>query len=316
MDIARYKPYNPLKISGPHNQGLYWRNKGNSLFERDGDVDALDTKLKSSGRYWSAKHMALERHKNFKHVRLVAPKVSTILTQDEFIPISDIETSQGDDDSGSFSIASTLEESWEDEMLRKTREFNKLTRERPHDEKVWLSFAEFQDKVAGMQRQKGARMQTLEKKISILEKAVELNPDNEEILLCLLKAYQMRDSSDVLIGRWEKILLQHSGSYRLWREFLLVVQRNFSRFKVSEIRKMYAHAIEALSASVSKNSRQVLNFFFSMLPTFLFCLFDGEYYPSFCLLSYFCSSCFRMKFCFLPGKNSGPLFGCLIIKGK
>lgn len=261
MDIARYKPYNPLRLSGQHVQGLYWRNQRHSLLETDGDVDASDAGLKSAGRYWSAKHMALERHKNFKRIRLVAPKMSNIMTEEEFIPLSDIETSYRAVDSDSISVASTLEESWEDEMLRKTREFNKLTRECPHDEKVWLAFAEFQDKVAGMQRQKRARLQTLEKKISILEKAVELNPDNEELLLCLLKAYQMRDSSDVLIGRWEKILLEHSGSYKLWREFLHVVQKNFSRFKVSEIRKMYAHAIEALSASCSKNIRQVLNFF-------------------------------------------------------
>jgi len=273
MDIARYKPYNPLKLSGLHVRGLYWWNRSGSLLERDGDVDALDAKMKCAGRYWSGKYMALERHKSFKRIHLVAPKLSPVTMQDEFIPLSESDTgaSRGAVDSDSVSKTSaSLEESWEDEMLNKTREFNKLTREHPHDEKVWLAFAEFQDKVAGMQRQKGARLQTLAKKISILEKAVELNPDNEEILLCLLKAYQMRDSSDVLIARWEKILLQHSGSYKLWREFLHIVQRNFSRFKVSEVRKMYAHAIEALSASCSKHSRQVLNFY--ALSTFLFCL--------------------------------------------
>ncbi|TKY44864.1 NRDE protein [Spatholobus suberectus] len=261
MDIARYKPYNPFNLSGLHVRGLYWWNRSGSLWERDGDVDALDAKMKSAGRYWSGKYMALERHKSFKRIRLVAPKLSPVTMQDEFLPLSesDAGVSHGAVNSDSVSKTSaSLEESWEDEMLNKTREFNKQTREHPHDEKVWLAFAEFQDNVSGMQRQKGARLQTLEKKISILEKAVELNPDNEELLLCLLKAYQMRDSSDVLIVRWEKILLQHSGSYKLWREFLHIVQRNFSRFKVSEVRKMYAHAIEALSASCSKHSRQVL----------------------------------------------------------
>ncbi|AES86890.2 putative siRNA-mediated silencing protein NRDE-2 [Medicago truncatula] len=259
MDIARHKPYNPLNMSGRHVKGLYWWNQSGSLGERDGDIDALDDKMKSAGRYWSGKYMALERHKSFKRLRLVAPKLSPHTTQDEFIPLSDVGTSQGAVDSESDSkISSSLEESWEDEMLNKTREFNKLTRENPHDEIVWLHFAEFQDKVAGMQRQKGARLQILEKKISILEKAVELNPENENLLLCLLKAYQTRDSSDVLIGRWEKILLQHSGSYKLWSEFLHVVQRNFSKFKVSMVRKMYAYAIEALSASGSKHSRQAL----------------------------------------------------------
>ncbi|MED6172880.1 hypothetical protein PIB30_054061, partial [Stylosanthes scabra] len=257
MDVARYKPYNPSKLSELNVSGLYWSNRSVSLFERDSDVDTLDGKMKSAGRYWSGKYTALERHKSFKRLRLVAPKLSSVLADDEFIPLSDIGTSHRAADSDSVSnTASVVEESWEDEMLNKTREFNKLTREHPHDEKVWLAFAEFQDKVAGMQRQKGARLQTLEKKISILEKAVELNPDNEVLLLYLLKTYQTRDSSDVLIGRWQKILVQHSGSYKLWREFLHVVQRNFSRFKVSEVRKMYAHAIEALSTSCSKHSRQ------------------------------------------------------------
>ncbi|XP_015966836.1 uncharacterized protein LOC107490577 isoform X1 [Arachis duranensis] len=258
MDIARYKPYNPSKLSGLNVRGLYWRNHSVSLLEKESDVDTLDGTMKSAGRYWSGKYIALERHKSFKRLRLVAPKLSSVLADDEFIPLSDIGTSHRALDSDSVSkTASVVEESWEDEMLNKTREFNKLTREHPHDEKVWLAFAEFQDKVAGMQRQKGARLQTLEKKISILEKSVELNPDNEVLLLYLLKTYQTRDSSDVLIGRWQKILVQHSGSYKLWREFLHVVQRDFSRFKVSEVRKMYAHAIEALSASCSKHSRQV-----------------------------------------------------------
>ncbi|KAI4329949.1 hypothetical protein MLD38_028271 [Melastoma candidum] len=160
-------------------------------------------------------------------------------------------------DGVSAAAKSLLEESWEDEVLRRTRDFNKMTREQPHNGKVWIEFTEFQDKVASKQPQKGARLQTLEKKIGILEKANELNPENEELLLCLLKAYQRRDSGDALVGRWKKILLQHSGSCRSWREFLQILQSEFSRFKVSDMRKMYSHAIQALSSACVKQSRQV-----------------------------------------------------------
>ncbi|KAK9278602.1 hypothetical protein L1049_028175 [Liquidambar formosana] len=258
MDVARYKLHNSVKLSGVELQALYLRNQRGFLLDRDGDINALDSKLKSSGRYWSAKYSALERHKNFKRVRIAAPKISRVnVPPGDFIPFLDIQTSHESVGSESLPRTSTVEESWEDEVLRKTREFNKMTREHPHDEKIWLAFAEFQDRVASMQPQKGARLQTLEKKISILEKASELNPDNEELLLCLLKAYHSRDSTDVFIGRWEKILMQHSGSYKLWKEFLHVVQGEFSRFKISEMRKMYAHAIQALSAACSKQYRQV-----------------------------------------------------------
>ncbi|CAK7327938.1 unnamed protein product [Dovyalis caffra] len=255
MDVPRYKSYNSTKLDF---RGQYRPNKRGSGFDRDGDIDALDTQLKSGGRYWSSKYAAVERHKNLKRLRVLARKQPRVVVSDDFIPLSDVEVSHEGVDRPSSVLKDCLvvEESWDDEVLRKTREFNKLTREHPHDEKVWLDFAELQDKVASMQPQKGARLQTLEKKISILEKATELNPDNEELLLCLMKAYQSRDSSDMLIGRWEKVLMHHSGNYKLWKEYLRVVQGEFSRFKVSDMRKMYAHAIQAVSSACSRQFRQ------------------------------------------------------------
>ncbi|KAI3700126.1 hypothetical protein L2E82_44743 [Cichorium intybus] len=97
---------------------------------------------------------------------------------------------------------------------------------RSSDYKVLLRYYEPQP------TQRSARLQTLEKKISILERAVEVNSDNEELLLALMNAYQRRDKNDVLIDKWEKLLMHHSGSYKLWTEFLRIVQWDFSRFKL------------------------------------------------------------------------------------
>lgn len=272
MDVARYRPLNRGERRGQNFHGFSQWNKSSSALDRDADADVLDNKVKSGGRYWSAKNAAIERHKNFKRVRIGFSRNTSDTLLDDFIPLSDVQTS------------SNIEESWEDEVLRKTREFNKLTREHPHDEKAWLAFAEFQDKVAAMQPQKGARLQTLEKKISILEKAAELNPENEELLLYLLKTYQNRDNIDVVISRWEKILLQNSGSYRLWREFLHLMQGEFSKFKVSDMRQMYAHAIQALSAACNQHIRQVLKsnvyLFSGHHPNFHILLFTEVFTPS------------------------------------
>ncbi|XP_011072028.1 protein NRDE2 homolog [Sesamum indicum] len=248
MDVARYKLYNSKKVSG---NNYFLRTKKVGL-ERDSDIDALDTNLRSGGRYWSAKFAAIERHKNLKRVRVLAPSKPGRSSLADFIPLS-----AENSNSSLVSSVSVVEESWEDEVLRKTKEFNKMTRERPQDESLWLAFAEFQDKVASMQSHKGARLQTLEKKISILEKAAELNPESEDLLLSLMNAYRSRDTTDVLIRKWEKILMSNSGSYKLWREFLWVVQGEFSRFKVSDMRKMYANAIQALAGACIKQHRQV-----------------------------------------------------------
>ncbi|XP_019179398.1 PREDICTED: protein NRDE2 homolog isoform X2 [Ipomoea nil] len=248
MDVARYKLHNTRKT---FELNYCWRNH-NSIFDPDGDVDAFDSKLRAEGRYWSAKYAAVERHKNLKRTRIFSHARPQLKDSVDFIPLID-EGSGGESVSG----ATVVEESWEDEIFCKTKEFNKMTRERPQDEKIWLDFADFQDKVASMQPHKGARLQILEKKISILEKATELNPDSEDLLLSLMNAYQSRDSIDVLISRWERILLQNSDSYTLWREFLRFVQGEFSRFKVSEMRKIYANAVQALSGACSKQHRQV-----------------------------------------------------------
>lgn len=258
MDVARYKLFNGNKSSlFNYNNGFGPLNARRWEFDRDNDANSLDTKLKSEGRYWSAKYAALEHHKNFKRLRIVAPKDSSQDIATDFIPLSDETTIIDGQPNKNTSL---VEESWEDEVLRKTKEFNIMTREQPYNDKIWLDFAEFQDKVESRQPQRGARLQTLEKKISILEKAAELNPDKEELLLALMNAYQRRDNNDVIIGRWEKLLTHHSGSYKLWMEFLRFVQGDFSRFKVSEVRKMFANAIHALSAACSKHHRQVHNF--------------------------------------------------------
>ncbi|KAM3244024.1 hypothetical protein ACQJBY_055750 [Aegilops geniculata] len=250
MDIARYKPQNTLETRGL-NRRFYNYGHASSQMDLDSDLDGLDNKVKVGGRYFSAKHAVLERNKGFKHLKVLKSDMIAVLPED-FIPV---ETS-------SLPVKSTtvqqeLEESWEDEILRSTKEFNKMTRECPHDEKIWLAFAQFQDKVASSQPQKAARLQTTERKISILEKAVELNPDNEELLLCLLKSYGERDSSESLFGKWEKILMEHPDSCKLWKQYLLLCQGEFSRFKVSDTRKSYSYAVQALSAACTKLCRIV-----------------------------------------------------------
>ncbi|KFK39103.1 hypothetical protein AALP_AA3G201300 [Arabis alpina] len=258
MNVPRYKLDNSQRGPGSSSMRFYQRNKRtSSMLDTEIDVDSLDGRAKSDNRYWYAKHAAMERNKNLKRIRLSALKEVVDSSLDNFIPLGEPETVHESEEEDVLSKDSVVGASWEDQVLNKTREFNRMTRERPHDEKAWLAFADFQDKVSSMQSQKGVRLQTLEKKISILEKALELNPDSEELLLALLKAYRIRDSADVLISRWEKALMQNSASYKLWREFLNVLQGEFSRFKVSEVRKMYSYAVQALSSACSKRHRQV-----------------------------------------------------------
>ncbi|KAL0816629.1 hypothetical protein Bca101_073073 [Brassica carinata] len=201
MNVPRYKLDNSQRGSESGSTKLYLRNRRGSMLEAEIDVNSLDGKAKSDHRYWYAKNAAMEPNKNFRRIRLSASSREAVDSLfDRFIPLEEGEAVQESEEED----VSVMGKSWEDEVLNKTREFNRQTRERPHDERAWLAFADFQDKVSSMQSQKGVRLQTLEKKISILEKAFELNPDSEELLLVLLKAYRSRDSADALFSACSK----------------------------------------------------------------------------------------------------------------
>ena len=87
------------------------------------------------------KYTALERHKGLKHVKIVNKKSSIV--PGEYIPLLELQSSP-ENGSNLSSTKGDVEESWEDEVVRRTRELNKMSRDFPHDEKVWLAFAEFQ----------------------------------------------------------------------------------------------------------------------------------------------------------------------------
>lgn len=137
MDIARYKSQNMPEARGL--KRLLFHNLGVSVhMGHESDLDGLNSKARAGGRYYSAKYAVVERNKGFKHLKVLKKDNSAILPED-FIPLG-IPSLPENNTTGE----QELEESWEDEILRRTREFNKMSREFPHNEKIWLDFARFQ----------------------------------------------------------------------------------------------------------------------------------------------------------------------------
>ena len=103
----------------------------------------MDEKVRTEGRYWSAKHASLDRRKDFKRVQIRThlskskSMKSGSYSCGDFISLEDF-----NEEAESNSIL--REESWEDYVTRKTKEFNQLTRERPQDESLWINFVNFQ----------------------------------------------------------------------------------------------------------------------------------------------------------------------------
>lgn len=257
LDVARYRPYRLMEeLHLPDYVSFYKGEKVITILDPEGDSISLDDKAREEGRYWSARFVSIERRKDLKRIHAISSGKPMYFPSEDFIPLQQEPVK---DQRSELESASNMEcgETRDEFFLRRTREFNKMTRDRPHDESLWIAFAIFQDELAIGQRKKSVQVQALEKKISVLEKAIEFNPDSDELLLFYLETCKKRDNISVLMQRWENALMQHSGSYKLWRGFLHLCRGEFSSFTVSNMRKMYSHALQALSSARNQLYRKV-----------------------------------------------------------
>lgn len=204
----------------------------------------MDEKLRE-GRYWSAKFASLERRKDFRRLKILidsskhrAGKHSPL----DFVPLEDSNAQEE-------SEYRLQEESWDGYIIRKTKDFNQLTRERPQDESLWIAFANFQDELIKAASKKAAVQQAVEKKIAVLEKALEVHPCSEDLWLLFLNTCRRKDLASALLSKWESAIKHIPWSYRLWRAYLHFRLGEFSLFTVSSVRKTYIHALQTYLAA-------------------------------------------------------------------
>jgi hypothetical protein len=121
-------------------RGKPFSNIVGSRWEEDGAN--MDEKIRAEGRYWSAKYASLDRRKDFKRVQIITPhskskSVKLDLYSGDFISLEGF----SEEAEPNYILR---EESWEDYVIRKTKDFNQQTRERPQDESLWIAFVNFQ----------------------------------------------------------------------------------------------------------------------------------------------------------------------------
>nr|XP_056707814.1 nuclear exosome regulator NRDE2 [Euleptes europaea] len=144
-------------------------------------------------------------------------------------------------------------------LMAKVEEYNKKVRENPTDVKTWMDFVSFQDELMrgpscysineGEQekRKKSFRL-VLEKKLAILEKAIESNPNNVDLKLARLKLCTEFWEPSVVVKEWQKLVFLHPNNPALWQKYLLFCQSQFSTFVVSKVHSLYGKCLSTLSA--------------------------------------------------------------------
>nr|XP_015205763.1 PREDICTED: protein NRDE2 homolog [Lepisosteus oculatus] len=141
----------------------------------------------------------------------------------------------------------------------RAEEYNRRLRENPADVQTWMEFVRFQDELmAGpsafsmteSDSDKGKRSLrvTVEKKVSILERAIESSPGSVELKLARLELCQELWEPSTLLKEWKKLIFLHPNNTELWRKYLVFSQSQFSTFSVLKVNGVYGKCLSTLAA--------------------------------------------------------------------
>nr|XP_023684514.1 protein NRDE2 homolog [Paramormyrops kingsleyae] len=144
-------------------------------------------------------------------------------------------------------------------LAAKVEDFNRRLREDPADTPTWLEFVRFQDELMAAAspfsrsegeaegRRKSLRM-TLEKKVSILDRALESNPSCVDLKLARLRLGRELWDAATLIREWRQMVFLRPNDPWLWREYLLFIQGQFSTLTVPKVSAIYGKGLSTLAS--------------------------------------------------------------------
>ncbi|XP_054423132.1 nuclear exosome regulator NRDE2 [Pteronotus mesoamericanus] len=190
----------------------------------------------------------------------VTPPVKTWLNPLGVYDQSTTQWLQGQGPSEQESKQPVVEPDREDVLLKaKVEEFNRRVRENPRDIQLWMAFVAFQDEVmkspglyaieeGGQEKRKRSLKLILEKKLAILERAIESNQSSVDLKLAKLKLCAEFWEPSTLLKEWQKLIFLHPNNTALWQKYLLFCQSQFSTFSVSKIHSLYGKCLSTLSA--------------------------------------------------------------------
>ncbi|KAI9260144.1 NRDE-2, necessary for RNA interference-domain-containing protein [Sporodiniella umbellata] len=148
-------------------------------------------------------------------------------------------------------------ESYNESIRRQTIEFNQKLDKAPHDVALWLAFIDFQEKsVEGLDGSKtgGAQTSMNEVKLSIFDKALSHNPEDERLILAYLACGAKRWDTLTLLKEWDQQLKRCPDSIQLWSEYINTRQTNFASFSFSECCRVFEDALGLLQKQMGKES--------------------------------------------------------------
>ena len=261
LDIAVYKirsNINCLGLSGHQVIDLY--EKKAKKRKKNGSLTL---------RYWNMNSVKADESNDglstILHVTSKKPSERICLDESSGFVSLEVPGQQREGTEGGFSHLeeqSDTESNTRDwELLQKTAKLNKLLRENPHNIQAWLTLANFQEDVVqkedsvktsftatGRERRKASTRTVIEKKIAVLEKALEQNATSVELIVAHLELCNETMDAEELLQKWKKLSFVHPGNTLLWQQYLLFLQSRFSVFSFSKVSNVFGKCLHTLSS--------------------------------------------------------------------
>ena len=97
-----------------------------------------------------------------------------------------------------------------------------------------------------------SRKGTIEKVLSIFDRARSENPDSVRLAVEYIAYVQRVLPPDEALSKWDEVLTVHSNSPTLWKAYVLFRQGQFSTFTIPTATEVYASAVKALAVESRK----------------------------------------------------------------
>lgn len=141
----------------------------------------------------------------------------------------------------------------EEELTKKTSDFNKTLAEDPNKIDVWLEYVKFQDDVQQFEQnfRKGSSAKSIriatERKICILDKALNENPLNEILLQERFYHAERLYPADTLATQLKQTVEKSPGNISIWRSYIRVTQGSLSLCNTQAVMKLYDEGMKKMN---------------------------------------------------------------------
>ncbi|KAG4079354.1 hypothetical protein HA402_008046 [Bradysia odoriphaga] len=128
----------------------------------------------------------------------------------------------------------------EEDFSIKNKEYNRQLGENPGNVQLWMQFINHQD----LSHMKSTKIQVVERKLDILNKALRENPKNEDLYKLYIQVIDRAFPSFEVSKTLDQLISKDLTNYTLWNAQILATQGSMARCNVADVLKLYEQCMK------------------------------------------------------------------------